>query len=161
MLRAFFFVLLAIVILPLLPGAPARADDGVNHRLLRPNVQETGLYDFCLSFEDARIERDARNKAITKGLSLQAYRKIAPNTRCYKNTISFIPLAPEPRLDGIGYVFKADGQGPYNCPGKAGKGKRCSIGAGTLTFIKAQLLYGKVRFPVYVALTNAQLAAGK
>ena len=158
MLRAVFSVLLGILILPQLSGAPAGADDGQNGHLLRPHVQETGLYDFCLSYEDARIELDARTRAITKGLSLQAYRQIAPNTRCYKNTISFIPLAPEPKLDGIGYVFKADNLGPYRCPGKTNQAKRCAVGTGTMTFIKAELLYGKLRFPVYVALTNAQFA---
>lgn len=156
MLRAVFFALLGSLFLPLLATGPAGAQDVQTSRLLRPHVQETGVYDFCLSYEDARIERDARMQAVSKGLSLQAYRQIAPNTRCYKNTISFIPLEPEPKLDGVGYIFKADNQGPYRCPGKAGK--RCTVATGTMTFIKAQLLYGKIRFPVYVALTNAQLA---
>ncbi|MGF1611503.1 MAG: hypothetical protein ACFCUQ_19025 [Kiloniellales bacterium] len=156
MLRTVFFALLGSLILPLLAPVPAGAQDVQTSRLLRPNVQETGIYDFCLSYEDARIERDARVKAITQGLSLQDYREIAPNTRCYRNTISFIPLALEPRLDGVGYLFKADSQGPYRCPGKSGK--RCTLSTGILNYIKAELLYGKIRFPVYVALTNAQLA---
>lgn len=161
MLRAGFVALLGLLLLPLLPGPSADAEDGKTGRQLRPNVQETGVYDFCLSFEDARIERDARTQAITKGLSLQAYRKIAPNTRCYKNTISFIPLQHEPKLDGIGYVFKTADNGRYRCPGKSKTSKRCTVATEAMTFIKAELLYGKLRFPVYVALTDGQFAGGR
>lgn len=155
----FSLIFFGLALAGLLASAAVRADAGTKSRFLRLNVEESGLYEFCLSYEDARIERDARRHAVEGGLSLQDYLQIAPNTRCYKNTISFIPLEPEPRLDGVGYVYKASSYGPYDCPGKA-NGQRCSIGTGTTTFIKAQLLYGKMRFPVYVALTNAQLAAG-
>ena len=122
---------------------------------LTVNSKTSGVYDFCLSFEDARAERDARRSAVAKGLSLQDYEKVKPGTRCYKNNITFIPLEAAPRLDGVGFVFKQDASGPYACP--ANKSVRCAVAAGATRYIKVQLLYGKLRFPVYVQLTTERL----
>ena len=152
------FLFVAAMILPFV--TTASAEEASYGRLLKLNVEETGVYKYCLSFEDARVERAAREKAISSGLTLQEYREIAPNTRCYKNTITFVPLQPEPQLDAVGFVYKPDDAGPYSCPDKSGATVRCSIGTGLTRTIKAQLYYGKMRFPVYVELTNAQLAGG-
>lgn len=157
MLRKLFLFVAAIT-LPFV--TIASAEEASKGRVLKLNVEETGVYKYCLSFEDARVERAAREKAIGSGLSLQEYREIAPNTRCYKNTITFVPLQPEPQLDAVGFVYKPDDAGPYSCPDKNGATVRCSIGTGLTRTIKAQLHYGKMRFPVYVELTNAQLASG-
>lgn len=156
MLRKLFLSVAAFV----LPLVSAAAEEATALRLLKLNVEETGVYKYCLSFEDARVERAAREKAIGSGLSLQEYREIAPNTRCYKNTITFVPLQPEPQLDAVGFVYKPDAAGPYACPGGNGTTLGCSIGTGVTRTIKAQLHYGKMRFPVYVELTDAQLAGG-
>ena len=156
MLRKLFLSVAAFV----LPLVSAAAEEATALRLLKLNVEETGVYKYCLSFEDARVERAAREKAIGSGLSLQEYREIAPNTRCYKNTITFVPLQPEPQLDAVGFVYEPDEAGPYACPGRNGTTLRCSIGTGLTRTIKARLHYGKMRFPVYVELTDAQLAGG-
>lgn len=128
---------------------------------LTVNSKTKGVYDFCLSFEDARVERDARQKAVSQGLSIQDYEKVKPGTRCYKNSITFIPLEATPSLDGVGFVFKKQADGPYACP--TAKTSRCTVASGATRYIKVQLLYGKLQFPVYVQLTTEQLVdtAGK
>lgn len=127
------------------------------------NRQESGVFAFCLSFEDARVERDARMKAIVDGMSVEQWWKISPNTRCYRNTITFVPLNIEPKLDGMGFVFSPDNRGAYQCPGEGQQNKRCSVSTAATRFILAELLYGKLRFPVYVELADEVLVdeAGK
>lgn len=121
------------------------------------NRQETGVFEFCLSFDDARAERDARRQAIIDGMSVEQWWKVAPNTRCYRNTITFVPLNIEPKLDGMGFVFNPDNRGAYQCPGEGQQNQRCSVSTAATRFILADLLYGKLRFPVYVELSEEVL----
>ena len=154
MLRTLFLV--GTLAVPLVFGSSMPAADAADAQELKLNVQETGVYGFCLSYEDFRIERDARVQAISQGLTAQEYMQIAPNTRCYKNTITFIPLQPEPQLDGVGFIYQPAVNGEFGCPDSANKNRRCNISTASTTAIKADLLYGKLRFPVYVELNNGQ-----
>ncbi len=120
---------------------------------------ESGVYDFCLSFEDARVRRDYLLKAITNGMSVGKYRKTRPRTRCYRNKLTFVPIEPTPALDGIDFVFVADPRGDYPCPKgvKAKAGGRCALGTRNTRIIKADILYSKMRFPIYVQLSGQEL----
>lgn len=157
MLRTLF--MLGMLAIPLAAVSHTPAAEAAGSRELRLNVQETGVYAFCLSFEDFRIHRDARVQAISQGLTAQEYMEIAPNTRCYKNKITFVPLQPEPQLDGVGFIYLPASNGRYGCPDSSDKARRCNISTSAFKAIKAELLYGKLRFPVYVELIDAQLLA--
>ncbi len=120
---------------------------------------ESGVYDFCLSFEDARVRRDYLLKAITNGMSVSKYRKTRPRTRCYRNKVTFVPIEPTPSLDGIDYIFVSDPRGEFPCPKgvKAKPGSRCALGTRNTRIIKADILYSKMRFPIYVQLSGQEL----
>ncbi|MCG8358693.1 MAG: hypothetical protein MI920_24260 [Kiloniellales bacterium] len=120
---------------------------------------ESGIYDFCLSLEDARVHRDYRVKAIADGLSVEKYRKTRPRTRCYRNKVTFVPLEPAPNLDGMAYAYVPNPRGRYICPKyvEGPKGQRCGVGTRNTRYIKADILYSKMRFPIYVELSGKNL----
>ncbi len=147
---------LLITFLANVTGVAAAQDGSSNKQRLQVSIAETGIYDFCLSYEDARVKRDALMRAINQGLPVEAYSSSKPRTRCYRNSVSFVPLSAEPGLSGLTYIFTADPSGVYGCP-KGVRSKRCSVGVKPIKFIKAEILYSKSRFPIFVELRDHEL----
>jgi len=126
---------------------------------LQVNNQIRGIYDFCLSYEDARVERDALTVAISNDHPIERYTRTKPRTRCYRNAITFTPLEAVPTLFGKDYYFFEDPSGEYACP-KGAKTKRCSVSVTDVKFIKAMIHYSKMEFPIYVLLMGQELVDG-
>ena len=145
----------------LLLAAPAQAGESlfVAKAPLEVNNQIRGIYDFCLSYEDARVERDALTVAISNNHPIERYNRTKPRTRCYRNAITFTPLEAVPTLFGQDYYFFEDPNGNYACP-KGAKTKRCSVSVTDIKFIKATIHYSKMEFPIYVLLMGQELVDG-
>ena len=124
---------------------------------LQVDRQTSGLYEFCLSFEDARVKRDYLSKAISQGMSMGQYVKTRPKTRCYRNSIKFIPRKPAPALDGVDYVFVADPKGRVRCPKGVNRGKNCRIDTADVRYIEATIIYSSNSFPIFVRLVDQVL----
>lgn len=124
---------------------------------LQVDKQTSGLYEFCLSFEDARVKRDYLRKAISKGMSIGDYIKTRPKTRCYRNAIKFIPRKPAPALDGVDYVFVADPKGRIRCPKGVTSGKTCRVDTTDVRYIEATIIYSSNSFPIFVRLVDQVL----
>ena len=132
----------------------ATADAEAAQRRLEVNKLVEGVYDFCLSFEDARVKQESLAKAISRGMSLAAYGKQRPKLRCYSNSIKFIPRRLEPRLDGIDYVYKQDPQGRLRCPKGMPRGSKCTIDTRDVRYIEATIIYSGNQFPIFVRMTD-------
>ena len=143
-----------LAVLALALSTVARAE---TPRRLQLDRQTSGLYDFCLSFEDAKVKRDYLARAIAKGLSVVDYIKSRPKTRCYRNAIKFIPRKPAPALDGVDYVFVADPKGRVRCPKGVSGSKTCRVDTADVRYIEATIIYSSNSFPIFVRLVDEVL----
>lgn len=146
--------------LALLTVAIAPVVSAETPRRLQVDRQTSGLYEFCLSFEDARVKRDYLARAISKGMSVVDYVKTRPKTRCYRNAIKFIPRKPAPALDGVDYVFVADPKGRIRCPKGVTNSKTCRVDTTDVRYIEATIIYSSNSFPIFVRLVD-QVLVGK
>ena len=149
MRSAVLTVVLALLALTL----PVASGGATAQSRLEVNKLSEGVYSFCLSFEDARVQQDYLSRAISQGMSIIDYRKTRPKVRCYTNSIKFIPRRPEPKLDGVDYVFKPDPQGRQRCPKGMPRGK-CTITTDDVRYVEATIIYSGNQFPIFVRLVN-------
>lgn len=149
MRSAVLSVLLAVLALTF----PAASGGATAESRLEVNKLTQGVYAFCLSFEDAKTQQDYLSKAISQGMSIVAYRKSRPKVRCYNNSIKFIPRRPEPKLDGVDYVYVRDPDGRQPCPKGMARGK-CSITTDDVRYVEATIIYSGNQFPIFVRLVD-------
>lgn len=136
---------------------PASALAEAQQNRLQINKATKGLYDFCLSFEDARVKQDYLAKAIGQGMSVARYIESRPKTRCYRNVIKFIPRKPAPALDGVDYAYVPDPKGNVRCPKGVVGAKTCRVDTTPVRYIEATIIYSSNSFPIFVQLVDQVL----